>query len=317
MNSTSSFNRKILHRIRLIVSVVLITSCAGCALRTQTTAAAVARFAAATKAYGPLPGAPIQIYGTITRNERELVQTRETFTGEAVAARVRENLEKIRTTEKSFNTASKQADSALAVLNTYADCLTTLASDKPIDALDQSSKDFGSSLDKAIKQYNQTFGSKLGLIGSVAAGIIRGAGGIYIRHEQAVALQKFVSEADAKVIPRLTRDVRSLLLDHIKPDIDELRQRLDYDFDLAATSGSQHLPFETIHAIDDWYSSLDQAKSVADQAAKSATTYREAHSKLAAAVNKKLDLAEVLEEIRTLQAEIQAGQKLAAGATKK
>jgi hypothetical protein len=305
------------HLRGVAICLVLASACGGCALRTQTTTEAVARFAAATKAYGTLPGAPIATYGTIARNERELVETRETFTGEEAAKRVRGALERIRATEKSFTETSKKADSALAVLSNYADCLTTLASDKPIDALDQSSKDFGTSLDSAIKQYNQVFGTKLSLIGSVAAGIVRGAGGIYIRHEQAEALQKFVSAADEKVIPRLMRDVKNLLLEHVKPDLVELRKRVDMDVDLAATSGSQHLPYETIHSIDDWYNSIDQATNVADQAAKSADTYRQAHSKLAAAINKKLDLAGALEEIKTLQGEIQAGQKLAGGSTQK
>jgi hypothetical protein len=300
-----------------MICLVLVIGSSGCALRTQTTTDAVARFAAATKGYGTLPGAPIATYGTIARNDRELIQTTHEFTNENVAQNVRQALERIRDTEKSFNETSKKADSALAVLNNYSDCLTTLASDRPIDALGQSSNDFGKSLDGAIKQYNQTFGSKLGLIGSVAAGIVRGAGGIYIRHRQAEALQQFVSEADTKVIPRLTKDIKNLLIDHVKPDLLALRQRLDKDFDLAAGSGSKRLPFETIHSIDDWYDSIDKAVTLADEAAKSADTYRAAHAKLAAAVNKKLDLAALIEHIKTLESEIKAGQKVASDLAKK
>jgi hypothetical protein len=302
-----SDHKSVIGILAIAVAGSFLTS--GCALLTKSEVQEVKAFANATKNYGTLPGGAIKAYGDISRNDRELEASARTFKSGKIAEQVRTNLEKSREADQAFAAAAERADKALSVLNTYSDCLSALSSDTYTDDLGQSASNLGKSLDQAVGAYNKSFGGNFGTFGAIVAGAIRAGGGIYIRHKQVTYLRDFIAAADAKMIPALTRDIRNLMQNNVRPNLTALKTRLDQDFDIAATHG-ETLPLETIHTINEWYDDLKKADQLAAAATTSANTYRVAHAKLAAAFAKKTDLQGVSDEIQTLIAEIKAAQKI-------
>lgn len=231
------------------------------------------------------------------------------ITSKEIAEEVQANLEKARKANQAFGSAASKADKALSVLDLYSDCLLSLASDTYTNELGQSATALGQSLDTAVNTYNKSFDANVGTFGALIGGAVRAAGGIYIRHEQEKYLRDFINAADAKMIPSLTRDIRILMQDDVKPNLSALRSRLDDDFAIAATE-AKTLPLPTIHMINEWYDELDKADKLADAATKSAATYRSAHAKLAAAFDKRTDFQRASEEIQTLISELRAAEKI-------
>jgi hypothetical protein len=213
----------------------------------------------------------------------------------------------------AFQSTAKEADAALDVLNKYADLLVTLSSDEFTDSLDATSKSLGKSLDKAVKQYNESFRkpqqkSELGLIGGSVAAVIRGGGGIWIRHRQAKYLKEYVTAAQP-VVMDLTAEVQVLMTNKVMTELSELEDRFKEDFKTAA-GRLQHLSLETLQTMADTQRKISSARDLCKSAASAAGKFAAAHSKLAENVSRRQNLKSRIEEIMALADEIKKAQKL-------
>ena len=184
----------------------------GCGVLTESQVGAVRRFGEATEQYGPLPEAVIDSYASAkVQDDWVLNVPGMRIDSEIAAARqqAEQNWSGLLQARELSGALAEQADragAALAVLDTYAELLTILASDQFTDNLETSAEALGAQLSKGVQAYNARTGGNLPDIGSIAAAAVRGAGGIYIRARQEQALKRLVPQADA-AIAQLTVDV--------------------------------------------------------------------------------------------------------------
>jgi hypothetical protein len=286
-----------------------ITLISGCAVLTPSQVKEVGRFARATEEYGALPGAVISMYGQVAEENRLLAVTGYTFrVGDKTADQALEDMKSARQRHREFTVAANQADEALQILNLYASALTILTSDSFTASLDESATAVGKSLDKAIAAYNDAYQKDFSLIGSVAAQVVRGAGGIYLRHKQTVLLKEYVGLADP-LIEALTRDVEEMIQEKVSPNLKDLKTRVEREFRNSANHHGR-LDLGTVVRINQIFYRLEEAESLADAAVSSAKRYREAHRALKEALSKKQDLKGMIEQITVLAEEVKAAQKL-------
>ena len=301
--------RKLWFRLPLTAALLAITLLSGCAVLTPSQVKEVERFAQATQGYGALPGAVISMYGEVAEENRLLAVTGYTFRpGDETAARALKDMESARQKHREFTASAIQADEALGILNLYASALTILTSDSFTASLDESATAVGKSLDKAIAAYNDTYQKDFSLIGSAAAQIVRGAGGIYLRYKQTVLLKEYVGLADP-LIEAITRDVEDIIRDKVSPHLKDLTARVEREF---INSANHHgrLDLSTVVRVNQIFYRLEGAESLADAAVSSARRYREAHRALKEALGKKQDLKGVIEQITVLADEVKAARKL-------
>jgi hypothetical protein len=301
--------RKLRFSLLLTAILLAITLIYGCAVLTPSQVKEVERFAQATQGYGVLPGAVISMYGESAEENKLLVVTGYTFRpGEKIADQALQDMKSARQRRQEFAAAAKQADEALEILNIYAAALTILTSDDFTTSLDESATAVGKSLDRAISAYNDSYDKKFSLIGSSAAQVVRGAGGIYLRYKQTVLLKEYVECADP-VIEALTKDVEEIIQDKVSPNLKELTARVEREF---INSANHHvrLDLNTVVRINQIFHRLEGAESLAEAAVSSARRYREAHHALKEALNKKQDLKGYLEQITVLAEEVKAARKL-------
>jgi len=290
-------------------TLLAITLLSGCAVLTPSQVKEVERFAQATQGYGTLPGAVISMYGEVAEENRLLAITGYTFRhGDKTADQALQDMKSSRQRHREFTAAAAQADEALEILNLYAPALTILTSDNFTSSLDESATAVGKSLDKAISAYNDSYQKNFSLIGSAAAQVVRGAGGIYLRYKQTVLLKEYVGLADP-LIEALTKDVEDLIRDKISPHLKDLTARVEREF---INSANHHgrLDLSTVVRINRVFYRLEGAESLAEAAVSSARRYREAHRALKEALGKKQDLKGVIEQITVLADEVKAAQKL-------
>jgi len=284
----------------LTAALLAITLLSGCAVLNPSQVKEVGRFAEATQGYGTLPGAVISVYGEVAEENRLLAVT--------AAAWALKDMKSARQRHREFNEAANQADEALEILNLYASALTILTSDDFNTSLDESATAVGKSLDKAIAAYNDSYQKDFSLIGSAAAQIVRGAGGVYLRYKQTVLLKEYVGLADP-LIGALTKDVEDMIQDKISPNLKNLMTRVEREF---INSANHHgrLDLGTVVRINQIFYRLEGAESLAEAAVSSAKRYREAHRALKEALSKKQDLKGVIEQITVLADEVKAARKL-------
>jgi hypothetical protein len=286
-----------------------ITLISGCTVLTPSQVKEVGRFAQATEGYGALPGAVISMYGQVAEENRLLAVTGYTFRpGDKTAGQALQDMKSARQRHREFTAAAKQADEALEILNLYASALTILTSDDFNTTLDESATAVGKSLDKAIAGYNDSYHKNFSLIGSVAAQVVRGAGGFYLRRKQTLLLKDYVERADP-LIEALTRDVEDMIGDRVSPHLKDLTSRVEREFINSANQQGK-LDLTTVVRINRTFCRLEGAESLADAARSSAKRYREAHRALKEALNKKQTLKGVIEQITVLAEEVKAAQKL-------
>jgi hypothetical protein len=293
----------------LTAAWLAITLLSGCAVLTPSQVKEGERFAQATQGYGALPGAVISMYGEVAEENRLLAVTGYTFRpGDKTADQALQDMKSARQRHREFTAAAKQADEALEILNIYASALTILTSDDFTASLDESATAVGKSLDKAIAAYNDSYQKNFSLIGSAAAQIVRGAGGIYLRYKQTVLLKQYVGLADP-LIEALTRDVEDIIQDKVSPHLKDLMTRVEREF---INSANHHgkLDLSTVVRINQIFYRLEGAESLADAAISSAKRYRDAHRALKEALGKKQDLKGVIEQITVLADEVKAARKL-------
>lgn len=301
--------RKLGSSLPLTAVLLAITLLSGCAVLTPSQVKEVERFAQATQGYGALPGAVISMYGEGAEENRLLAVTGYTFRpGEKTADQALQDMKSARQRRQEFTAAAKRADEALEILNIYAAALTILTSDDFTASLDESATAVGKSLDRAISVYNDSYDKKFSMIGSAAAQVVRGAGGIYLRYKQTVLLKEYVERADP-VIEVLTKDVEDIIQDKVSPNLKDLTARVEREF---INSANHHvrLDLSTVVRINQIFYRLEGAEGLAGAAVSSAKRYREAHRALKEALKKKQDLKGVIEQITVLAEEVKAARKL-------
>jgi type I site-specific restriction endonuclease len=203
----------------LVVSLLtVIVFTAGCAILTPTQVREVNKFATAAHSYGPLPGAVIEAHSDIRQTQKVLEAS--TFkNGENSLNQLKSAI----AAENEFRKRSRNADQALDILTDYADLLVNLTSDEYTNEIQASAENLGEALDKGISKYNKENDTSFSLFGSTTAAIVRGAGGLYIKHKQAKALKNAITKADPAIDNMITAVEKLLVLYLNEDDLKELK----------------------------------------------------------------------------------------------
>lgn len=283
----------------------------GCAVLTESQIEEVHRFASAAKDYGALPGGPIKQYGELSKRNRVLRLSETTFSSEGEAAQGWERIQKALAVEKQFADSSEEADQAINVLTNYAEGLQTLTAKDPLDDLDKAAANFGTSLDKALTQYNTLVRKPqqkedLKLVGSAVAGSIRATGGIFVRSKQAEYVKSYVGEADS-MVKAIAAGIGTLM-SAVESSLEIQRARLEENFKTLSVRRNMLDP-DTVIMISESLAQIDASVELCKKAKSAAATLSVVHSKLVAMVDKRQDLKARLEEIETLVDQIKAGLK--------
>jgi len=292
----------------LLASIPALLLQTGCSVITASQKAEVAAFAKVSAQYGTLPGEPIRAYGQAIRFDRLMIVSSRNFESETSRNDAWIHIGKALEMEAGFNSVANQADAALGILDDYSSLLTRLSSDQFTSALDQGTRDLGAALDKGIATYNRTFGKSLSPVGATLAAGIRGAGGIFVRIQQARLLKEAVLAADP-MVTALSLDIRRLMESRIKERLTNAQERLGDDFKTAAQRRGS-LPLETIQQVAHQLEANQAALRLADSAAKAAEHLAESHRKLAVLVRKRQSLRQRIEDIQSLAEEIKAARKI-------
>lgn len=314
-----------IRRTLVLVILAAAVTLQGCgAVLTSSQVKEVGTFAAAAKEYGTFPGTVIRSHAEL-RVRQKLLEA-STMTSGATALRQVEAAVDLR---RELNRRAQAADGALEILNGYAALLVKLTGDQYTTDLQGSAESLGSSVDRAIDRYNKLRGTSLGSFGALAAAGVRGAGGIYIRHEQAEALQRAIIAADP-VVETMIAEVERLLALYLAPaDLAGLQLAIatglpPEQHDLLRTvatdlsesyrriadeaAGRQQL--ETVLVVADGLTGADDTIRLAVQALRAAESYRAAHRALVENVTARRGLKEGIEQVTTLVNEVNAANKL-------
>lgn len=309
--------------ILLLTAVFALTGCA--AVLTPSQVKEVATFAEAARDYGTFPGAVVRSHAEL-RARQKILEAATFASGDAAlrqveaAVDIRQELEKRATA----------ADAALGVLNDYAALLVTLTSDSYSNELQGSAEKLGRSVDRGITRYNELRGAQLDSFGALVAAGVRGIGGIYIRHEQAEALQKAVTAADP-VIGAMIGEVEKLLALYLSPaDLTELKlsitvagtppEQLDLLRNVAADlresykrlvdagGGKPQTDAAALAAVS--LKGADDSIGLAVKTLRAAETFRAAHRALAENVTRRHWLTGSIDQVKVLADEVSDANKL-------
>jgi hypothetical protein len=297
------------------VSVLLVASWgagSGCAVLTKSQVQEVKAFARAAEGYGTLPGEPIRVYAAVDRVDRILIVSARNFAEPAAREKGWEELQKANVASAAFANLALQADRTLDILDTYARLLVELTSSEFTDTLDASAKSLGTSLDAAISRYNEVIRapngrSPLGMVGGTVAAMVRGTGGIWLRHQQARQLKAYVIAAQP-AISELAADVQTFMIQRVQPDLEVLEARLKNDFETAG-GRRQTLPLDTLVSVADAREQIARGRQLCHSAAAAAAKLSVAHAKLAQAITTRHTLGSHLEEIQALADEIKRAKQ--------
>src|SRR5215510_568980 len=191
--------------ILLVAVIVAAWSVAGCGLLTNDQVSAVNQFSEATKGFGTTPGTVITAYAAL-RSERALLESATRSDGNAAAKDLASGLQQ----RIGLESRAASSDAAVRVLDDYAQMLSLLSSSKFTDDLQNQTVALGSSIDNGVATFNRLSGSQVNSFGDIVAGIVRGAGGLWIRREQHKALVAAVTQAKGP-IDRLTASIENLM----------------------------------------------------------------------------------------------------------
>lgn len=313
-------------RVGLILLAAVVFTLQGCnAVLTRSQVNEVATFAVAAKDYGAFPGTVIRSHADLRARQKLLEAA--TFTGGDSALRQVESAVNIR---KELEKRASAADSALGILNDYAELLVKLTADNYTNELQGSAEKLGRSVDRGISKYNELRGAKLDGFGSLVASGVRGAVGIYIRHEQAEALKKAVTAADP-VIETMIGEVEQLLALYLAPaDLGSLKltisaagtmpEQLDLIRNVAsdmrdsyrrvaeAGKGNQHIEAAILTANS--LAGADDAIQLALKTLQAAETYRSAHRALSHNVTEPKWLNSSIDQVKALVDEVNDANRL-------
>jgi hypothetical protein len=296
------------RQMLLLLLAVVTVGLAGCAVLTDGQVAAVNQFAEATKGFGTSPGTVITAYATL-RGERALLES-ATRTDGGVAAR---DLENGLRQETGLESQAAASDAAMGVLDDYAQMLSLLSSSRFTDDLQNQAIALGGSIDSGIATFNKLSGSQVGSFGDIVAGIVRGAGGIWIRHEQDKALVAAVTQAKAPV-DALTMNVETLMAFFLGSPGDPTsslfsRESREVQGFLARPLPGGR-PFVVLERTQAAMQRALDGQKLAASCKSAAVQYRHAHNELAQAfTGGKTDLRGLVAQIQALSREIKAAKR--------
>ena len=310
----------------LLVTLVAAVTLQGCsAVLTSSQVKEVATFAEAAKEYTTFPGAVIRAHAELREEQKILEAT--TFTSGDAALRQVEAAVDIR---REWEQRADAADTALAVLNDYAGLLVKLTADTYTNDLQGSAESLGRSVDKGIASYNKLRGTNLESFGALAAAGVRGAGGVYIRHKQARALKRAVTEADP-VVEAMIAEVEKLLALYLSPaDLKDMKltitaaaappEQLDLIRNVAADLRESYKRIAdaagvkqqigAVELIVNGLGAADDTVQLALKALRAAETFRAAHRALAQNVTERRWLKSSIDQVKTLVDEVNEANKL-------
>ena len=316
----------IFGKVGFILLASAVFALQGCtAVLTGSQVKEVATFAVAAKDYSAFPGAVMRSHADL-RARQKLLEV-ATFAGGDSSLRQVEAAVSIR---KELEQRATAADSALGILKDYAELLVKLTADTYTNDLQGSAERLGRSVDSGISSYNTLRGAQLDSFGSLVAAGVRGAAGVYIRHEQARALKTAVTAADP-VIETMIGEVEQLLALYLAPaDIKNLKltittagsvpEQLDLIRNVAsdlrdsyrraaeAGGGNQHIEAAILTASS--LAGADDTIQLAVKALQAAETYRSAHRALAHNVREPQWLKSSIDQVKTLVDEVNAANSL-------
>jgi hypothetical protein len=297
--------------LRLLLALTVGVFCAaGCAgVLTDGQVAAVNQFAEATRGFGTSPGTVINAYGDL-RRQRGLLQS-ATRSDAGAAAR---DLASALRQETALETRAAASDAAMRVLDDYAEMLGLLSSAKFTEALQNETVALGGSIDDGIAAFNTVAGAQVVSFGDVVAGIVRGAGGIWIRREQHKALVAAVTQAQTPV-EKLTSSVEDLMAFFLGPSNEPdknlfARESKDVQ-DLLARPRPDARNLDVLDRTQQAMRQAFDGQKLAESCRKAAVQYRNAHKELVQAITeRRTDLKGLVAQIRVLAQEIKAGKRL-------
>lgn len=311
--------------IVLIVAAAALAALQGCtAVLTPSQVKEVGTFAEAAKNYGTFPGTVIRSHAEL-RARQKLLEAATMTSGTAALRQVEAAVE----LRQELARRATAADSALEILNDYAALLVKLTGDSYTGELQGSAESLGGAVDRAIDRFNKLQGTNLGSFGALAAAGARGAGGIYIRHEQAEALKRALTAAEP-VVEAMIVEVERLLALYLSPaDLAGLQlaiaagpppEQLDLIRNVAtdlresyrriadSAGGKQQLA--AVLLVADGLTGADETVQLATQALRAAETYRAAHRALVQNVTERRWLKSAIGQVQTLVQEVNAANKL-------
>lgn len=289
--------------IPLIVIILFVVT--GCAVLTPSQVVEVEKFAKATAAYSTMPNGVMNAHAEL-RSDVKIANASGSLTGEAAWTL----LTQAKDFEKKLAPLSKRAEKACIVLKNYGNLLSVLAGDEHITKLQASAEQLGSSLDSAVSKYNEISGKKIGLFGSAAAAIVRGAGGLYIKREQTKALKEAVKSAEPAV------------KDMVIAISDLLNMYTDSENDLKLISSEKNDlinwykakgfkgPLSTSRTVMDDINKADFAMELAKQSIAAIEKLGSAHTVLVEKLKSKMTLADAIENVQVFVDEVESAKEL-------
>jgi hypothetical protein len=298
--------------VRLLVALTVGLFCAaGCGgVLSDAQVAAVNQFAEATKGFGTSPGTVITAYGDL-RRQRGLLES-ATRTDARAAAR---DLTSALGQEAALETRAAAADAAMNVLDDYAEMLRLLSSAKFTEELQNETIALGGSIDNGIAAFNnKVAGAQVASFGDIVAGIVRGAGGIWIRREQHRALVAAVTRAETPV-EKLTSSVEDMMAFFLgppnEPDKNLFARESKEVQDLLARPRPDGRNFDVLDRTQQAMRQAFDGQKLAESCRKAAVQYRNAHKELVQAITEgRTDLMGLVAQIRVLAQEIKAGKRV-------
>ena len=303
--------RLVAGRMLLVASLVAGASVAGCAVLTDEQVSAVNQFSEATRGFGTTPGTVITAYAAL-RSERALLES-ATRTDGAVAAK---DLATALQQRMALESRAAASDAAVRVLDDYAQMLSLLSSSKFTDDLQNQTVALGSSVDNDIATFNRLSGTNVNSFGDIVAGIVRGAGGLWIRREQHKALVAAVTQAKGS-IDGLTTHVEQLMTSFIGPpssDDPEASLFARESKEVQGLLGRSQPAVRSVEVLERTQTAMKHAvdgQNLAVSCRKAAAQYRSAHNELVQAItNEKPDLKGLITQIQALSQEIKAAKRV-------
>src|SRR5262245_11428336 len=305
-------NRGFAARGILLVAVVVAGwSVAGCSLLTDNQVSAVNQFSEATKGFGATPGTVITAYAGL-RSERALLESATRSDGNAAAKDLASGLQQ----RIGLESRAASSDAAVRVLDDYAQMLSLLSSSKFTDDLQNQTVALGSSIDNGVATFNRLSGSQVNSFGDIVAGIVRGAGGLWIRREQHKALVAAVTQAKAP-IDELTAHVEKLMTFFVGPppsDDPEASLFARESKEVQGFLGRSQPAGRPVEVLERTQTAMRQAvdgQNLAISCRKAAAQYRSAHNELVQAItNEKVDPKGLIGQIQALSQEIKAAKRV-------
>jgi len=286
---------------KLLVIVLPLALCAGCASLTGTQVSSINRYSRLLEKNADIPGTIITEFVAI-KYDIELLNT-----GTVSPAQANEKLWNSYHGKEAALERAGTADVSLKIMGEYAVTLVRLSSKELTEDIQKPSEKLGISVDTLIAGFNRATGRKIppgiGLLLSKGTMFI---GRSLIRNAQTDALREYVQEGDtlvALVTEELKKELDTLVLGQwipaLKADLktkqEDLLNNLNPDGDYTAFYATQ-VNKEAASII----ARIDNLERLARDAARSAGAIRRAHRELLANVLERKKIGEVLTETHDL-----------------